>query len=142
VALLMIAPLLFFAFIQVFGKHTSTLYTPGAGWVLAPFWLLILVLVVLASKRTGQTKLWRARRRRPWWTPSLRAGPPLSCAYCHDGLSGEGEEVHCPDCGGAYHEECQAELGRCASLGCQGLGPGPELGLARKITLHAPKLGA
>ena len=137
VGLLMLLPGLFFVFVELLGTHSSPLYTSGGGWILGAFWALALVGVVLVSRRSGHTKLWRAPRRRPWWSASLRAGPPRSCAYCHDDLSGGNQELSCPGCGGAYHSECLAELGRCASLGCAGLG---EVGPARRVALSAPKL--
>lgn len=40
-----------------------------------------------------------------------------TCAYCHDPLP---HARHDCGCGAAYHRDCWAELGRCATLGCAG----------------------
>jgi hypothetical protein len=45
---------------------------------------------------------------------SERAQP--SCAYCHDPVTDEGH--NCPSCQTILHQDCQAELGRCPTLGC------------------------
>ena len=90
--------------------------------------------------RSSQVKLWRASRRRPWWMRRFRPGKAISCAYCRDSLpEGElpaGEQVSCPKCHAAYHSECQAELGCCASLGCAGLGPAPTPRSARRAKVR------
>lgn len=38
-----------------------------------------------------------------------------TCAYCHDPLD---PARHDCGCGAAYHRDCWAELGKCATLGC------------------------
>jgi hypothetical protein len=45
-----------------------------------------------------------------------RAGA-TTCAYCHDPLD---PARHDCGCGAAYHRDCWAELGKCATLGCAG----------------------
>ncbi|MCO5170194.1 MAG: hypothetical protein M9894_27990 [Planctomycetes bacterium] len=40
-----------------------------------------------------------------------------TCAYCHDPLD---PARHDCGCGAAYHRDCWAELGACATLGCAG----------------------
>lgn len=135
--LLVASPWLMFAVFDKDGWHTS----PG---LRALIFLAagVVLFACHAGYRASKKKLWRAERRRPWWLRRFRPGPALSCAYCHDDLA-EGGEISCPECGGSYHSDCQAELGRCASLGCGGLG---EVPLARrdhgKVTLEAPSLKA
>jgi len=131
--LLIASPWLIFAVFDKDGWHTS----PGLrGLILLTAGIVL--FACYAGYRSNKSKLWRAARRRPWWFRGFKAGPARSCAYCRDDLA-EGSEVSCPDCGGSYHSECQAELGRCASLGCAGLGEVPSARAAPgKVTLQAP----
>lgn len=50
--------------------------------------------------------------------PALRLSERVAastCAYCHDPLDPARRDC---GCGAAYHRDCWAELGRCATLGC------------------------
>lgn len=125
--LLLASPWLMFAVFNADGNRTS----PGLRALIA---LTALVVSVAAyyGYRASKAKVWRAPRRTPWWLRRFRPGPACTCAYCHDSLD-QGAETSCPSCHAAYHPECQEELGRCASLGCVGLGaPAPRLE-AKKI---------
>lgn len=129
-ALFVASPWLMFAVFDKDGWHTS----PGlrALIVLAG---LIAFGVCVVGYRARRSKLWRAKRRRPWWLLRFQRGQASSCAYCRDDL--ETQESVCPDCGATYHHECQAELGRCASLGCAGLGEAPQP-TKPKVSLKVP----
>jgi hypothetical protein len=103
------------------GWHTS----PGLRLLLLVSGVLVAFGIYYEHESRGE-KMWRAPRRRPWWRlRTLRAGDPTTCVYCRDGLSSAARLVACKDCHAVYHSECQAELGRCASLGCSGLGESP-----------------
>lgn len=60
-------------------------------------------------------------RPRPAVDPQLRAHAQalLRCPYCHDDLT-PALAVACGVCATLHHEECYAEYGRCAVLGCRG----------------------
>lgn len=134
--LLLASPWLMFAVFDKDGWHTSR----GLRGLIVLAAVVVSVALVAGLRARG-SKLWRAQRRKPWWFRGLRAGRARSCAYCHGDLGGGEAEVSCPTCAGAYHAECQAELGRCASLGCAGLG-GRVRVAAPKVELKSPKVSA
>jgi uncharacterized paraquat-inducible protein A len=136
VGLLLLSPWLMFAVFNSDGLRTS----PGLRALIVVVGGVVL-FACHAGYKASRSKLWRARRRKPWWFRGLRAGPARSCAYCHGDLGGEAE-VSCPACAGTYHAECQSELGRCASLGCAGLGGAPQVAAPQKVTLVSPKVSA
>lgn len=60
-----------------------------------------------------------------------RTSPERRCVYCRGGA---GDLRACDACGALNHAGCRAELGRCTSLGCQGL----QAAAAREGAITAP----
>jgi hypothetical protein len=49
--------------------------------------------------------------------------PDARCAYCHDAL--RGAVATCARCHTVCHDDCREQLGRCPTLGCDGVAPTP-----------------
>lgn len=48
----------------------------------------------------------------------LRRDP--ACVYCRDVILADADRIDCPDCRVPMHAECQEEMLRCATVGCEG----------------------
>jgi hypothetical protein len=57
-------------------------------------------------------------------TEAHAASAPERCAYCHDGVDLEADELAlCKRCGTVLHEGCWLENARCPTYGCPGVFP-------------------
>lgn len=68
-----------------------------------------------------------------------------TCPLCHDALTALPTLSVCPDCKTIHHADCAAEVGRCATIGCTGLGAAtrdlPSDAHARTLAILAHLLG-
>ncbi|MBL4847621.1 MAG: hypothetical protein JKY65_19045 [Planctomycetes bacterium] len=99
---------------------------------------VLAALTCLVGYRVSTSKLWRAKRRAPWFLLRFRRGEPVTCAFCRDDLGSRTGQTSCDSCGAAYHADCQEELGFCATLGCTGLGERRQRVQTGKLTLKDP----